>query len=138
MEVERSLFHSPQQNQPGSTFSVFNLALCFSCQLTVGQRISLNCCVQPNDPALVSSVALMPFDFNALGSRPTSYKHNLTINIFFCFHQVRTKDHIFDSVGHLIQYHMENNLPIISSGSEVSLKQPVRKDSNVGHVQYHK
>ncbi|KAM6060352.1 SHC-transforming protein 4 isoform 1-T1 [Theristicus caerulescens] len=52
--------------------------------------------------------------------------------------KVRTKDHIFDSVGHLIQYHMENNLPIISSGSEVSLKQPVRKESNVGHMQYHK
>ncbi|KAM7104055.1 SHC-transforming protein 4 isoform 2-T2 [Ciconia maguari] len=52
--------------------------------------------------------------------------------------KVRTKDHIFDSVGHLIQYHMENNLPIISSGSEVSLKQPVRKEGNVGHMQYHK
>ncbi|NWH79479.1 SHC4 protein, partial [Piaya cayana] len=52
--------------------------------------------------------------------------------------KVRTKDHIFDSVGHLIQYHMENNLPIISSGSEVSLKQPVRKESYVGHTQYHK
>ncbi|XP_054693400.1 SHC-transforming protein 4 isoform X2 [Grus americana] len=52
--------------------------------------------------------------------------------------KVRTKDHVFDSVGHLIQYHMENNLPIISSGSEVSLKQPVRKESNVGHMQYHK
>ncbi|XP_064245821.1 SHC-transforming protein 4 isoform X2 [Passer domesticus] len=52
--------------------------------------------------------------------------------------KVRTKDHIFDSVGHLIQYHMENNLPIISSGSEVSLKQPVRKESNTGHTQYHK
>ncbi|XP_072726990.1 SHC-transforming protein 4 isoform X2 [Ciconia boyciana] len=52
--------------------------------------------------------------------------------------KVRTKDHIFNSVGHLIQYHMENNLPIISSGSEVSLKQPVRKESNVGHMQYHK
>ncbi|XP_075288177.1 SHC-transforming protein 4 isoform X3 [Opisthocomus hoazin] len=52
--------------------------------------------------------------------------------------KVRTKDHIFDSVGHLIQYHMENNLPIISSGSEVSLKQPVRKESNLGHMQYHK
>ncbi|KAM9533142.1 SHC-transforming protein 4 isoform 3-T3 [Guaruba guarouba] len=52
--------------------------------------------------------------------------------------KVRTKDHIFDSVSHLIQYHMENNLPIISSGSEVSLKQPVRKDNNVGHMQYHK
>ncbi|XP_058667367.1 SHC-transforming protein 4 isoform X2 [Ammospiza caudacuta] len=52
--------------------------------------------------------------------------------------KVRTKDRIFDSVGHLIQYHMENNLPIISSGSEVSLKQPVRKESNMGHMQYHK
>ncbi|NWI08389.1 SHC4 protein, partial [Crypturellus soui] len=52
--------------------------------------------------------------------------------------KVRTKDRIFDSVGHLIQYHMENNLPIISSGSEVSLKQPVRKDSNMGHPHYHK
>ncbi|XP_065544236.1 SHC-transforming protein 4 isoform X4 [Lathamus discolor] len=52
--------------------------------------------------------------------------------------KVRTKDHIFDSVSHLIQYHMENNLPIISSGSEVSLKQPVRKENNVGHMQYHK
>ncbi|XP_032838939.2 SHC-transforming protein 4 isoform X2 [Tyto alba] len=52
--------------------------------------------------------------------------------------KVRTKDHIFDSVGHLIQYHMENKLPIISSGSEVTLKQPVRKEGNVGHLQYHK
>ncbi|NXE48860.1 SHC4 protein, partial [Casuarius casuarius] len=52
--------------------------------------------------------------------------------------KVRTKDHIFDSVGHLIQYHMENNLPIISSGSEVSLKQPVRKEGNMGHTHYHK
>ncbi|XP_030899089.2 SHC-transforming protein 4 isoform X2 [Melopsittacus undulatus] len=52
--------------------------------------------------------------------------------------KVRTKDHIFDSVSHLIQYHMENNLPIISSGSEVSLKQPVRKENHVGHLQYHK
>ncbi|XP_051000491.1 SHC-transforming protein 4 [Acomys russatus] len=44
--------------------------------------------------------------------------------------KVRTKDHVFDNVGHLIKYHMENHLPIISSGSEVSLKQPVRKDNN--------
>ncbi|XP_027780692.2 SHC-transforming protein 4 [Marmota flaviventris] len=46
--------------------------------------------------------------------------------------KVRTKDHVFDNVGHLIRYHMDNSLPIISSGSEVSLKQPVRKDSNPG------
>ncbi|XP_057580496.1 SHC-transforming protein 4 [Hippopotamus amphibius kiboko] len=46
--------------------------------------------------------------------------------------KVRTKDHVFDNVGHLIRYHMDNSLPIVSSGSEVSLKQPVRKDNNPG------
>uniref|UniRef100_A0A8C3WKF3 SHC adaptor protein 4 n=1 Tax=Catagonus wagneri TaxID=51154 RepID=A0A8C3WKF3_9CETA len=46
--------------------------------------------------------------------------------------KVRTKDHVFDNVGHLIRYHMDNSLPIISSGSEVSLKQPVRKDNSPG------
>ncbi|XP_051896400.1 SHC-transforming protein 1-like isoform X2 [Pristis pectinata] len=38
---------------------------------------------------------------------------------------VRTKDHIFDSVSHLISYHVDNQLPIISSGSELYLKKPV-------------
>ncbi|KAG8145041.1 hypothetical protein E2320_013418, partial [Naja naja] len=37
---------------------------------------------------------------------------------------VRTKDHTFDSVDHLIRYHMENKLPIMSSGSELRLCQP--------------
>uniref|UniRef100_A0A8C1ZTT8 SHC-transforming protein 1 n=1 Tax=Cyprinus carpio TaxID=7962 RepID=A0A8C1ZTT8_CYPCA len=31
---------------------------------------------------------------------------------------VRTKDHRFESVSHLISYHMDNRLPIISAGSE--------------------
>ncbi|KAM8960174.1 SHC-transforming protein 3 isoform 1-T1 [Pelodytes ibericus] len=38
---------------------------------------------------------------------------------------VRTKDRIFDSIGHLINHHLENNLPIVSSGSELCLKQSV-------------
>ncbi|KAK2903116.1 hypothetical protein Q8A67_007829 [Cirrhinus molitorella] len=38
---------------------------------------------------------------------------------------VRTKDHRFESVSHLISYHMDNRLPIISAGSEVCLQQPV-------------
>ncbi|XP_077774917.1 SHC-transforming protein 4 isoform X1 [Podarcis muralis] len=50
--------------------------------------------------------------------------------------KVRTKDHVFDSVDHLIRYHMENKLPIISSGSELNLKQPLRK--GIGHPQYNK
>ncbi|XP_028812448.1 SHC-transforming protein 4-like isoform X2 [Denticeps clupeoides] len=38
---------------------------------------------------------------------------------------VRTKDHVFHSVGHLIRYHMDNHRPIVSCGSELCLKQPV-------------
>ncbi|XP_069767902.1 SHC-transforming protein 1-like isoform X2 [Narcine bancroftii] len=41
---------------------------------------------------------------------------------------VRTKDHIFDSISHLISYHVDNQLPIISSGSELYLKKPIWKD----------
>ncbi|XP_055065909.2 SHC-transforming protein 1 isoform X3 [Misgurnus anguillicaudatus] len=40
---------------------------------------------------------------------------------------VRTKDHRFESVSHLISYHMDNRLPIISAGSEVCLQQPVER-----------
>nr|XP_029510715.1 SHC-transforming protein 1-like isoform X2 [Oncorhynchus nerka]XP_029510716.1 SHC-transforming protein 1-like isoform X2 [Oncorhynchus nerka] len=32
---------------------------------------------------------------------------------------VRTKDHHFESVSHLISYHMDNRLPIVSAGSEL-------------------
>ncbi|XP_041917554.1 SHC-transforming protein 4-like isoform X1 [Alosa sapidissima] len=38
---------------------------------------------------------------------------------------VRTKDNVFQSVGHLIRHHMDNQQPIVSSGSELCLKQPV-------------
>ncbi|KAF7696687.1 SHC-transforming protein 3 [Silurus meridionalis] len=40
---------------------------------------------------------------------------------------VRTKDHIFESISHLIGHHRDNNLPIVSAGSELSLKQPVER-----------
>ncbi|XP_030832175.1 SHC-transforming protein 3 isoform X3 [Strongylocentrotus purpuratus] len=39
--------------------------------------------------------------------------------------KVRTKDKEFDSVSHLINYHRNNRLPIISAGSAVHLKTPV-------------
>lgn len=29
----------------------------------MSQRVGLNCCLQPNDPTQVSSVAKVPFDF---------------------------------------------------------------------------
>ncbi|KAM4634234.1 SHC-transforming protein 3 [Polymixia lowei] len=38
---------------------------------------------------------------------------------------VRTKDHIFDSISHLIGHHRDNSLPIVSAGSELCLIQPV-------------
>uniref|UniRef100_A0A667YI60 SHC adaptor protein 3 n=1 Tax=Myripristis murdjan TaxID=586833 RepID=A0A667YI60_9TELE len=40
---------------------------------------------------------------------------------------VRTKDHIFDSISHLIGHHRDNSLPIVSAGSELCLIQPVAR-----------
>ncbi|XP_078730492.1 SHC-transforming protein 1-like isoform X1 [Lampetra fluviatilis] len=40
---------------------------------------------------------------------------------------VRTKDHRFDSVSHLIRYHRDFRLPIISAGSELCLVWPVER-----------
>ncbi|CAB3978436.1 SHC-transforming 1-like [Paramuricea clavata] len=38
---------------------------------------------------------------------------------------VRTKDHSFESVDHLVRYHRDNKVPIISSGSVMILRQSV-------------
>ncbi|KAL3867250.1 hypothetical protein ACJMK2_044466 [Sinanodonta woodiana] len=38
---------------------------------------------------------------------------------------VRTKDHTFESIPHLIHFHISNNLPIISQESELRLIRPV-------------
>ncbi|XP_068148733.1 SHC-transforming protein 1 [Drosophila tropicalis] len=40
---------------------------------------------------------------------------------------VRTKDRIFDSISHLINYHYAHALPIISEDSELVLRNPVRR-----------
>ncbi|XP_031162250.1 SHC-transforming protein 4 isoform X1 [Sander lucioperca] len=39
--------------------------------------------------------------------------------------QVRTRDQVFLSVGHLVRFHMENQLPIVTGSSELCLKQPI-------------
>ena len=45
-----------------------------------------------------------------------------------CNHfQVRTKDRTFESVSHLINYHRNNILPIISAESVLLLKRPVSR-----------
>lgn len=41
--------------------------------------------------------------------------------------QVRTKDKFFDSISHLINYHWNNELPIISDESSLVLRHPVRR-----------
>ncbi|XP_047398367.1 SHC-transforming protein 4 [Sciurus carolinensis] len=78
---------------------------------------------------LVRESATSPGQYVLSGLQGGQAKHLLLVDPEG---KVRTKDHVFDNVGHLIRYHMDNSLPIISSGSEVSLKQPVRKDSNPG------
>ena len=40
---------------------------------------------------------------------------------------VRTKDRVFDNICHLIKYHQENNIPIISKDNELLLEHPVCK-----------
>ena len=38
---------------------------------------------------------------------------------------VRTKDRVFESISHLINYHWTNSLPIISSDSALLLRKPL-------------
>uniref|UniRef100_A0A1A8N732 SHC (Src homology 2 domain containing) family, member 4 n=1 Tax=Nothobranchius rachovii TaxID=451742 RepID=A0A1A8N732_9TELE len=39
--------------------------------------------------------------------------------------QVRTRDQVFQSVGHLVRFHMEKKMPIFSGSSKLRLKQPI-------------
>ncbi|XP_068585915.1 SHC-transforming protein 1-like [Cebidichthys violaceus] len=39
--------------------------------------------------------------------------------------RVRTRDQVFLSVGHLVRFHMENRMPIVSGSSELCLRQPI-------------
>ncbi|XP_061739779.1 SHC-transforming protein 4-like isoform X2 [Nerophis ophidion] len=39
--------------------------------------------------------------------------------------QVRTCDQVFLSVGHLVRFHMQNQMPIMTGSSELCLKQPI-------------
>jgi len=41
--------------------------------------------------------------------------------------QVRTKDQLFNSVGHLVEYHMSHGVPIVSADSELVLVSPVTR-----------
>lgn len=47
---------------------------------------------------------------------------------------VRTKDRMFESVGHLVNYHCQNQLPIISAESALILRNPVPKSTTQSAV----
>ena len=52
---------------------------------------------------------------------------NVMFNVSIRSLQVRTKDREFPSVQELVEYHVKNSLPIISSGSQVTITHPVHK-----------
>uniref|UniRef100_F6RER1 Uncharacterized protein n=1 Tax=Ciona intestinalis TaxID=7719 RepID=F6RER1_CIOIN len=58
------------------------------------------------------------------GVQDGQYKHLLLVDPNGV---VRTKDRQFDSVSHLISFHRDNTLPIVSSGSVLLLRQPVTR-----------
>ncbi|XP_032760012.1 SHC-transforming protein 4 [Rattus rattus] len=99
---------------------------CFHGRLSRGEAERL--LVKDGD-FLVRESVTSPGQFVLSGLQGGQAKHLLLVDPEG---KVRTKDHVFDNVGHLIKYHMDNSLPIISSGSEVSLKQPVKKHNNPG------
>lgn len=45
--------------------------------------------------------------------------------------QVRTKDRIFESISHLINYHWTNALPIISAESALLLRTPIIRTTDL-------
>lgn len=42
--------------------------------------------------------------------------------------QVRTKDVLFESISHLIDYHLQNGQPIVAAESELHLRGVVRRE----------
>ncbi|XP_061572856.1 SHC-transforming protein 1 isoform X2 [Cololabis saira] len=73
---------------------------------------------------LVRESGTTPGQYVLTGQQGSQPKHLLLVDPEGV---VRTKDHRFGSVSHLISYHMDNRLPIVSAGSEVYLQQPVER-----------
>nr|CAD7575184.1 unnamed protein product [Timema californicum] len=67
-------------------------------------------------------------DQQHLYQRSTFQETNFSRSIIVVFMlKVRTKDRMFESVSHLINYHCQNELPIISAESALVLRRPVHK-----------
>ncbi|KAJ8005007.1 hypothetical protein DPEC_G00142180 [Dallia pectoralis] len=67
---------------------------------------------------LVRESGTTPGQYVLTGQQGSQPKHLLLVDPEGV---VRTKDHRFDSVSHLISYHMDNRLPIVSAGSETAM-----------------
>ncbi|XP_021105016.1 SHC-transforming protein 1 isoform X2 [Heterocephalus glaber] len=80
--------------------------------------------LQLNGDFLVRESTTTPGQYVLTGLQSGQPKHLLLVDPEGV---VRTKDHRFESVSHLISYHMDNHLPIISAGSELCLQQPVER-----------
>ncbi|MGH0118998.1 UNVERIFIED_CONTAM: hypothetical protein FKN15_003547 [Acipenser sinensis] len=86
-----------------------------------------------NGDFLVRESTTSPGQYVLSGLQEGTAKHLLLVDPEG---MVRTKDHLFNSVGHLIRYHVKNQRPIISSGSELRLREPVRpkQHSTTGYL----
>ncbi|XP_037653029.1 SHC-transforming protein 3 [Choloepus didactylus] len=73
---------------------------------------------------LVRKSTTNPGSFVLTGMQNSQAKHLLLVDPEGT---IRTKDRVFDSISHLINHHLENNLPIVSAGSELCLQQPVER-----------
>ncbi|XP_013384635.1 SHC-transforming protein 1-like [Lingula anatina] len=63
-----------------------------------------------------------PGQYILSGMRSGHFKHLMLVDPNGV---VRTRDRTFDSISHLVNYHMTNKLPIMSQESELLLKRPV-------------
>uniref|UniRef100_A0A8C5SWM1 SHC adaptor protein 1 n=1 Tax=Laticauda laticaudata TaxID=8630 RepID=A0A8C5SWM1_LATLA len=80
--------------------------------------------LQANGDFLVRESTTTPGQYVLTGLQGGHPKHLLLVDPEGV---VRTKDHRFESVSHLISHHVDNRLPIISAGSELCLQQPVER-----------
>ncbi|XP_050000183.1 SHC-transforming protein 3 isoform X2 [Alexandromys fortis] len=80
--------------------------------------------LQEDGDFLVRKSTTNPGSFVLTGMHNGQAKHLLLVDPEGT---IRTKDRIFDSISHLIHYHLESSLPIVSAGSELCLQKPVAR-----------
>jgi len=78
--------------------------------------------LQKDGDFLVRESQGTPGKYVLTGLQSSSVKHLLLIDPVGV---VRTKDRIFDSISHLINYYWMNSLPIVSSESSLLLRRPI-------------